>query len=204
MNPSARYVVPSFLEVTPHGARETNPYAKLFDERIIFLGAPIDSTSANDIIVQLLCLEAADAGQDIVLYINSPGGSFTALTAIYDTMQFIGPDVQTVCVGEAGSAAAVLLAAGAPGKRAALPHARIVLNQPVAEDGFGQVSDIAIQAEEVERMRALLEDIISLHSGRPVDSVRADVDREKVLTAQAALAYGVVDRVLDTRKRSVL
>src|SRR3954452_9420270 len=147
--PSGRYVLPQIEERTSYGWKRLDPYTKLFEERIIFLGQAIDDTIANDVISQLIVLESADPDRDIVIYINSPGGSFTALTAIYDTMQFVRPDIQTVCMGQAASAAAVLLAAGTPGKRLALPNSRIIIHQPATEGGYGQGSDIEIQAREI-------------------------------------------------------
>jgi ATP-dependent Clp protease protease subunit len=194
-----RYVLPTFTERTSYGFKELSPYTKLFEERIIFLGAPIDDTSANDVMAQLLCLESMDPDRDIYVYINSPGGSFTALTAIYDTMQFIRPDIQTVCMGQAASAAAVLLGAGTKGKRFALPNARILIHQPYSEGG-GQGSDIEIQAREILRMRALLETLIARHSGRSEEQVREDIERDKILTAEEALEYGLVDEVIRSRK----
>ena len=199
--PNSRYVLPSFVERTNYGIKESNPYNKLFEERIIFLGAPIDDTSANDVMAQLLCLESMDPDRDIYVYINSPGGSFTALTAIYDTMQFIRPDIQTVCMGQAASAAAVILGAGTPKKRFALPNSRILIHQPYSEGG-GQGSDIEIQAREILRMRALLETLISRHSGRTEEQVREDIERDKILTAEDAVAYGLVDEVIQSRKLS--
>ncbi len=156
-----RYVLPSFVERTSYGIKESNPYNKMFEERIIFLGVQIDDASANDVMAQLLTLESADPDRDIVMYINSPGGSFTAMTAIYDTMQFVRPDIPTVCLGQAASAAAVLLAAGTTGKRMALPNSRIIIHQPATEGGYGQGSDIEIQAREILRMRTQLEDMLS-------------------------------------------
>jgi ATP-dependent Clp protease protease subunit len=194
-----RYILPTFLERTNQGFREYNPYAKLFEERIIFLGVQIDDASADDVMAQLLCLESMDPDRDISIYINSPGGSFTALTAIYDTMQFIRPEIQTVCLGQAASAAAVLLAAGTKGKRFALPNSRILIHQPYSEGG-GQGSDIEIQAREILRMRSLLEELISRHSGRAVDQVRQDIERDKILTADEAVEYGLVDEVIQSRK----
>jgi ATP-dependent Clp protease protease subunit len=196
-----RYILPSFLERTSYGMKESNPYSKMFEERIIFLGVQIDDTSANDVMAQLICLESADPDRDIVMYINSPGGSFTALTAIYDTMQYVRPDIQTVCMGQAASAAAVLLAAGTPGKRMALPNSRIIIHQPAAEGGYGQGSDIEIQAKEILRMRAQLEDMIARHSGQPIEKVRKDIDRDKILTAAEAKEYGLLDQVLASRKK---
>jgi len=197
-----RYVLPSFVERTSYGIKESNPYNKMFEDRIIFLGVQIDDASANDVMAQLLVLESADPDRDITMYINSPGGSFTALTAIYDTMQYIRPDVATFCMGQAASAAAVLLAAGAPGKRVALPHSRIIIHQPATEGGYGQGSDIEIQAREIMRMRTLLEDMLSKHSGRAIEQVRRDIDRDKILTAAEAKEYGLVDQVLSSRKKS--
>ena len=204
MHPSARYVLPSFVERTSYGIKESNPYNKLFEERIIFLGVQIDDASANDVMAQLLCLESTDPDRDIIMYINSPGGSFTSLTAIYDTMQFVKPEIQTVCLGQAASAAAVLLAAGTPGKRFALENSRIIIHQPATEGGYGQSSDIEIQANEILRMRALLETLLSRHSGRTEDQVRQDIERDKILTADAAVDYGLVDEVIKTRKASRL
>src|SRR5699024_9175469 len=168
------------------GTKETNPYSKLFEERIIFLGTQVDDTSANDIMAQLLVLEGMDPDRDITMYINSPGGSFTALMAIYDTMRYVRPDVQTVCLGQAASAAAVLLAAGAPGKRAALPNSRVLIHQPATHGTQGQVSDLEIQAAEIERMRRLMENTLAAHTGRTAEQVRNDTDREQIPTAEGA------------------
>jgi ATP-dependent Clp protease, protease subunit len=200
-----RYFLPNIVERTSYGMREMNPYSKMFEERIIFLGQPIDDTVANDVMAQLLTLESTDTERDIIMYINSPGGSFTAMTAIYDTMQFIRPDVQTMCLGQAASAAAVLLAAGTPGKRAALPNSRIIIHQPATEGGYGQGSDIEIQAREIIRMRTQLEELIAKHSAekRTVDQVRKDIDRDKILTAAEALDYGLIDNVIGSRKKSL-
>jgi ATP-dependent Clp protease protease subunit len=199
--PTSRYIIPEFRERGTYGERVHNPYTKLFEERIIFLGVQIDDTSADDIMAQLLCLESMDPDRDISIYINSPGGSFTALTAIYDTMQFIRPEIQTVCLGQAASAAAVLLAAGTKGKRFALPNSRILIHQPYSEGG-GQGSDIEIQAREILRMRALLESLLARHSGRSEDQVRQDIERDKILTAADAVEYGLVDEVIQSRKLS--
>jgi ATP-dependent Clp protease, protease subunit len=199
-----RYVLPSFVERTSYGIKESNPYNKLFEERIIFLGVQIDDASANDVMAQLLTLEGSDPDRDIVMYINSPGGSFTAMTAIYDTMQFIRPDIQTFCLGQAASAAAVLLAAGTTGKRGALPNSRIIIHQPATEGGYGQGSDIEIQAREIMRMRTQLEEVISKHSGQSIDKVRKDIDRDKIMTAQEAKEYGLVDNVIASRKKTSL
>jgi ATP-dependent Clp protease protease subunit len=201
LRPSARYVLPTFVERTSYGIKESNPYNKLFEERIIFLGVQIDDASANDVMAQLLCLEGADPDRDIIMYINSPGGSFTALTAIYDTMMFVRPDVQTYCMGQAASAAAVLLAAGTPGKRFALEHSRILIHQPSGE-GQGQVTDLEIQANEILRMRKLLEKVLARHTGQTEEKVRADIERDTILTATEAKDYGIVDEVITTRKIS--
>jgi ATP-dependent Clp protease protease subunit len=198
--PQSRYILPSFVERTSYGIKEMNPYNKLFEERIIFLGVQIDDASANDVMAQLLCLESMDPDRDILLYINSPGGSFTALTAIYDTMQYVRPDIQTVCMGQAASAAAVLLGAGTPGKRLALPNARILIHQPYSEGG-GQGSDIEIQAREILRMRTQLETMLARHSGKSPEAIRKDIERDKILTAAEAKDYGLIDQVLDSRKK---
>ena len=199
-----RYILPSFVERTSYGMKETNPYTKMFEDRIIFLGVQVDDASANDVMAQLLVLEAQDPDRDITMYINSPGGSFTAMTAIYDTMQFVRPDIMTVCLGQAASAAAVLLAAGTVCKRLALPNSRIIMHQPATEGGYGQGSDIEIQAREIMRMRNQLEEMISRHSGQPLDKVKKDIDRDKILTAEEAVAYGVVDTVMSYRKKTPL
>ena len=199
--PSARYVLPQYEERTAYGYKRQDPYTKLFEDRIIFLGVQIDDASADDVMAQLLVLESSDPDNPITLYINSPGGSFTALTAIYDTMRYIKPQIQTVCLGQAASAAAVLLAAGSPGKRLALPNARVMIHQPALQGGgYGQASDIEIHAREVLRMREWLEETISYHSGKPVEQVRNDIERDKILTAAEALDYGLVDQVLEYRK----
>lgn len=198
--PQSRYVLPNFEERTAYGFKRQDPYAKLFEDRIVFLGVQVDDASADDVMAQLLVLESQDPDSLITLYINSPGGSFTALTAIYDTMQFVKPEVQTVCLGQAASAAAVLLAAGSPGKRLALPNARVLIHQPAMEGIHGQASDIQIVADEIDRMRAWLEETISRHSGTPVEQVRRDIERDKILTAEQAKEYGLVDQVLAYRK----
>jgi ATP-dependent Clp protease protease subunit len=195
-------VLPSFVERTSYGVKESNPYNKLFEERIIFLGVQVDDASANDVMAQLLVLEAEDPDRDILMYINSPGGSFTSLMAIYDTMQFVRPDIQTYCLGQAASAAAVILAAGTPNKRFALPNARILIHQPAIEGVYGQVSDLEIQANEIQRMRRLLEATLARHSDKPADEVRKDIERDKILTADEAKVYGIVDQVLPYRKLS--
>jgi ATP-dependent Clp protease, protease subunit len=203
MNPQSRYVLPSFVERTNYGVKESNPYNKLFEERIIFLGVQIDDASANDVMAQLLVLESTDPDRDILMYINSPGGSFTALTAIYDTMQYVRPDIQTYCMGQAASAAAVLLAAGSPGKRFALEHARMLIHQPSAE-GQGQVSDLEIQANEILRMRQLLEKMLARHTKQDEAKIRADIERDTILTAEQAKEYGLIDDVISSRKLSAL
>jgi ATP-dependent Clp protease protease subunit len=196
--PSSRYVLPQIEERTSYGYKRLDPYTKLFEERIIFLGQAIDDTVANDVMAQLLTLESMDPDRDILLYINSPGGSFTALTAIYDTMQFVRPQVQTYCLGQAASAAAVILAAGAAGKRFALANSRILIHQPYTEGG-GQASDVEIQAREILRMRKLLESLIARHSNRTVEQVERDIERDKILTADEAVEYGLVDKVITAR-----
>ncbi|NBQ66972.1 MAG: ATP-dependent Clp protease proteolytic subunit [Actinobacteria bacterium] len=197
-----RYVLPTIEERTAYGYKRLDPYTKLFEERIIFLGQGIDDTVANDVMAQLLTLESMDPDRDIMMYINSPGGSFTALTAIYDTMQFVRPDVMTICLGQAASAAAVLLAGGTAGKRYALEHSRILIHQPYSEGG-GQGSDIEIQAREVLRMRELLEEILAKHSKKSKEEIGKDIERDKILTAAEAVEYGLVDQILASRKASV-
>ena len=198
-SPQSRYVLPSFVERTNYGIKESNPYNKLFEERIIFLGAPIDDVVANDVMAQLIVLESTDPDRDIQIYINSPGGSFTALTAIYDTMVYVRPEIQTICMGQAASAAAVMLAAGKKGKRFALQNSRILIHQPSGE-GQGQVTDLEIQANEIMRMRTLLENILSTHTGQTVEKIKADIERDTILTAAQAKEYGIVDEVITTRK----
>ncbi|MEU8246596.1 ATP-dependent Clp protease proteolytic subunit [Nonomuraea sp. NPDC048916] len=201
---SGRYVLPSFTERTSYGVKEMNPYNKLFEDRVIFLGTPIDDTSANDVMAQLLTLESIDPDQDINMYINSPGGSFTAMAAIYDTMQFVRPEIHTVCIGEAASAAAILLAAGAPGKRAALPHARVLLHQPATEGGRGQSSDLEIHAREILRMRDQQEEILARHTGRPTLEIRRDIERDRIFTAEQARSYRLIDDIYASRKRALV
>jgi ATP-dependent Clp protease, protease subunit len=197
----ARYVLPSFVERTSYGVKEMNPYNKLFEERIIFLGVQIDDASANDVMAQLITLESIDPGRDILIYINSPGGSMTSMMAIYDTMQYIQPEIQTYCLGQAASAAAVLLAAGTKGKRFALPNARILIHQPAVESGYGQSSDLEIQAREILRMRSAMETILARHTGQNEDQVRRDIERDKFFSAHDAQEYGLVDEVLTMLKR---
>jgi len=196
---TARYVLPTIEEKTSYGYKRLDPYTKLFEERIIFLGQGIDDTVANDVMAQLLTLESMDPDRDIMMYINSPGGSFTALTAIYDTMQYVRPDVMTICLGQAASAAAVLLAGGAKGKRMALEHARVLIHQPSSEGG-GQGSDIEIQAREIMRMKNLLEELLAKHSNKSAEDIGKDIDRDKILTAAEAVEYGLIDQVLASRK----
>ncbi|GAA2354754.1 ATP-dependent Clp protease proteolytic subunit [Saccharopolyspora halophila] len=206
MNPyqslQSRYVLPSFVERTAYGVKESNPYNKLFEERIVFLGVQVDDASANDVMAQLLFLESDDPDREIQMYINSPGGSFTAMMAIYDTMQYVRPDVRTICLGQAASAAAVLLAGGTKGKRQALPNSRVLIHQPSVEGIYGQVSDLEIQAAEVQRMRELMESTLGKHTNRSAEQVREDVDRDKILTAEQAVEYGILDEVVPYRKLS--
>jgi ATP-dependent Clp protease protease subunit len=202
--PTARHVLPEFTERTSSGVRTMDPYSKLLEERIVFLGTPVDDVSANDVMAQFMHLEYQDPDRDISLYINSPGGSFTAMSAIYDTMRFVTCDVETICLGQAGSSAAVLLAAGTPGKRLALPGARVVLHQPSFSGPVeGQASDLAIQAEELMRTRDLLEELLVRHTGRSAEQVHEDIERDNILDAQGALEYGLVDRIVSTRKTTL-
>lgn len=202
--PRARYVMPSFTERTSYGMHESTPYNKLFEERIVFLGVQVDDTSANDIMAQLLWLEGDDPDRDIRMFINSPGGSNTALMAIYDTMRYIRPDIETVCLGQAGSAAAVLLAAGTPGKRSILPNARVYIHQPSMGGVRGQVSDLEIQSAEIQRIRRQLETTLAQHTGKDAADIRRDIERDRVLTAKEAVDYGMVDQILPYRKLSEL
>jgi len=192
------YVVPTVIEQTSRGERGYDLYSRLLKERIIILGTPIDDTIANLICAQMLFLEGEDLDKDIHLYINSPGGDITALFAIYDTMKFIKPEVSTFCFGQAASAAAVLLAAGAKGKRFALPHARILLHQPWG-GAAGQASDIEIQAKEIIRMRDLLNEMLASDTGQVVDKIARDTDRDFVMTADEAVVYGLIDEVITSR-----
>lgn len=201
--PQSRYVLPSYVERTSYGIKESNPYNKLYEERQIMLGVQVDDASANDVMVQLLHLEHEDPDRDIMLLINSPGGSFTALMAIYDTMQYVRPDIQTMCIGQAASAAAVLLAAGTPGKRMALPNSRVLIHQPETGGTYGQVSDLEIQANEIQRVRKLMETTLAKHTTQTEEQVRKDVERDKILTADQALEYGIIDQVLPYRKASM-
>jgi ATP-dependent Clp protease protease subunit len=189
------YTIPTVIETTPRGERVTDIYSRLLGDRIIFIGTPIDDGVANVVVAQLLHLAAVQPTHDIHLYINSPGGSFTAMLAIYDTMQFVAPDVATLCVGQAASSAAVLLAAGAPGKRAVLEHARVLLDQPHAEGRRGSMSDLALEAAELARVRSQMDHLLARHTGRSVDTIRADTDRALVLPGDEAVAYGAADMV---------
>ena len=198
--PTMDYYIPQWEERTSYGMRRIDPYTKLFEDRIIFLGTPISDEIANAVMAQLLCLQQMDAERQIDIYINSPGGSFTALTAIYDTMRYIKPDVQTVCLGQAASAAAVILAAGTKGKRLALPNSRILIHQPATEGGYGQSSDIEIQAREILRIRTLMEEMLAGDTGRSVEDVSRDIERDKYLTAEQAREYGIIDEVLTSLK----
>ena len=200
LTPTMDYYIPQWEERTSYGMRRIDPYTKLFEDRIIFLGTPISDDIANAVMAQLLCLQQMDAERDIEIYINSPGGSFTALTAIYDTMRYIKPDVRTVCLGQAASAAAVILAAGTKGKRLALPNSRILIHQPATEGGYGQSSDIEIQAREILRIRSLMEQMLAEDTGKTTDEVSRDIERDKYLTAEQALEYGMIDEVLTSLK----
>jgi ATP-dependent Clp protease, protease subunit len=201
LTPQSRYVLPSFVERTSYGIKEMNPYNKLFEERIIFLGVQIDDASANDVMAQLITLESIDPDREITMYINSPGGSMTSMMAIYDTMQFVQPEIMTCCIGQAASAAAVILAAGTTGKRVALPNSRILIHQPATEGGYGQSTDMEIQAREILRMRSSMEQILARHTGKDEEEVRRDIERDKFLTAEEARDYGLIDEVLTVIKR---
>jgi ATP-dependent Clp protease protease subunit len=198
--PAMDYYIPQWEERTSYGVRRVDPYTKLFEDRIIFLGTPISDDIANAVMAQLLCLQSMDPERKISMYINSPGGSFTALTAIYDTMRYIKPDVETVCLGQAASAAAVILAAGTKGKRLALPNSRILIHQPATEGGYGQSSDLEIQAREIMRIRDLMEKMLSADTGRSVEEVSRDIERDKYLTAEQAVEYGIIDDILTSLK----
>jgi ATP-dependent Clp protease protease subunit len=203
MSVSNRYIIPSFVERTSYGTRTSDPYNKMFEDRIVFLGVQVDDASANDVMAQLITLESMDPDRDITMYINSPGGSYTAMTAIYDTMQYVRPDIQTVCLGQAASAAALLLAGGTRGKRLALPSSRILVHQPALAGSQGQGSDLEIVAREVLRMRSQLEELLARHTGQPLDRIHVDIDRDKIMTAEEAKEYGLVDVVLPSRKKSL-
>jgi ATP-dependent Clp protease protease subunit len=193
------YLVPTVVEQTNRGERAYDLYSRLLKENILFIGTPIDDTIANLVCAQLIHLESDNPDKDINIYINSPGGDITALFAIYDTMQFIKNDIATICLGQAASAAAVLLAAGTKGKRLALPHSRVLLHQPYGQVGYGQVTDLEIAAREILRMRELLDEILALHTGQPIERINADTDRDFVMEAQAALEYGIIDDVIESR-----
>jgi ATP-dependent Clp protease protease subunit len=196
----SRHVLPSFVERTSHGYVESNPYNKLFEERIIFLGTEIDDAAANDVMAQLIYLESAEPDRPISLYVNSPGGSLTAMSAIYDTMRYVRPAVHTYCLGQAGPAAAALLAAGTPGRRSVVPNARVFVHQPSLGVYRGQTSDLEIQAAEAARLRQQFESVLAEHTGQPVERIRADIEREFVLTAEQAVEYGFADTVIASRK----
>jgi len=195
----SQYTIPTVVEKTALGERAYDIYSRLLSERIIFIGTEIDDGVANVVMAQLLHLESASPDLEIMLYINSPGGTYSALTAIYDTMQFVQPDVATFCMGQAASAAAVLLAAGAPGKRSVLRHAKVLLHQPSSQ-ARGTLPDLAIQAKEVARVRAEMDEILSEHTGHPVSKIRSDTDRNMTLSASEAVAYGLADHVITTRR----
>ncbi|MCL1839175.1 MAG: ATP-dependent Clp protease proteolytic subunit [Propionibacteriaceae bacterium] len=202
LSPRMDYYIPQWEERTSYGVRRVDPYTKLFEDRIIFLGTPISDDIANAVMAQLLCLQSMDPERKISIYINSPGGSFTALTAIYDTMRYIKPEVETVCLGQAASAAAVILAAGTPGKRLALPNSRILIHQPAisGEGSYGQSSDLEIQAKEILRIRSLMESMLAANTGQDVEKVSRDIERDKYLTADEAKEYGIIDDILTSLK----
>ena len=194
------YYVPNVTEQTSRGERTYDLFSRLLKENIIFLGTPIDDTIANLICAQLIHLESENPDRDINIYINSPGGDITSLFAIYDTMQFIKNDNATICLGQAASAAAVLLAAGTKGKRLALPHSRVLLHQPYGQVGYGQVTDLEIAAKEILRMRDLLEEILAKHTGQSMERIHADTDRDFVIEANEAVEYGIIDSVISSRE----
>jgi ATP-dependent Clp protease protease subunit len=194
-----QYTIPTVVEKTPLGERAFDIYSRLLSERIVFIGTEIDDGVANVVMAQLLHLESVSPDLEISLYINSPGGSFSALTAIYDTMQFIRPNVATICMGQAASAAAVLLAAGAPGRRAVLPHAKVLLHQPSSQ-AQGALPDLAIQAKDLAKVRAEVDEILSRHTGHPISKIKADTDRNKTFNAREAVEYGLADAVVASRK----
>jgi ATP-dependent Clp protease, protease subunit len=198
----AQYTIPTVVEKTARGERAYDIYSQMLSERIVFIGTEIDDGVANVVMAQLLHLEFANPERDVALYINSPGGSFSAMTAIYDTMQFIQPDVATTCMGQASSAAAVLLAAGTAGKRTVLPHAKVVLEQPSSQSR-GTLPDLMVQAREVGRVRAEMEEILGRHTGHPIEEIRRDTDRELTMTAHEAVAYGLADRVITSRREAI-
>jgi ATP-dependent Clp protease, protease subunit len=193
-------LVPMVVEQTSRGERAFDIYSRLLNERIVFLGTPVTEDIANLIVAQLIHLESEDPDKDVSIYINSPGGSLTSMMAIYDTMEFIRPDIETTCVGQAANAAAVLLAAGAPGKRAALTNARILLHQPSIEGGRGDSTDLEIHAREIMRLRTAMEQILARHTGRTEEEVRTDIERDKYLTSAEAQDYGLIDEIITSRK----
>ena len=193
------YLVPNVVETTSRGERAYDLYSRMLKDNIIFLQTPIDDQIASLLCAQLIHLESENPDKDINIYINSPGGDITALFAIYDTMQFIRNDIATICLGQAASAAAVLLAAGTKGKRLALPHSRILLHQPSGQVGYGQVTDLELHASEILRMRDLLEIILANHTGQTVERIHQDTDRDFVLEANDALEYGIIDTVISSR-----
>jgi ATP-dependent Clp protease protease subunit len=194
-----QYTIPTVVDKTPSGERAFDIYSQMLSQRIVFLGTEIDDGVANVVMAQLLYLESVSTDLEIGLYINSPGGSFSALTAIYDTMQYIHPDIATFCIGQASSAAAVLLAAGTPGKRSVLRHAKVMLHQPSSQ-AQGTLPDLGIQAKELAKVRAEIDEILSRHTGHPVDRIRSDTDRNKTFSAREAVDYGLVDQVITSRK----
>ena len=199
--PSMDYYIPQWEERTSYGVRRVDPYTKLFEDRIIFLGTPISDDIANAVMAQLLCLQSMDPERPISMYINSPGGSFTAMSAIYDTMQYIKPPIETVCLGMAASAAAILLAAGTKGKRLALPNSTILIHQPsMGQGSYGQSTDLEIQANEILRIRTLMEKMLSDATGQSMEQISRDVDRDKYLTAAQAKEYGLIDDILTSLK----
>ena len=197
---ATNYMVPNVVEQTARGERSYDLYSRLLKENIIFLQTPVDDTVASLISAQLIFLESENPDKDINIYINSPGGDITALFAIYDTMQFIKNDIATICLGQAASAAAVLLAAGTKGKRLALPHARVLLHQPSGQVGYGQVTDLELAASEIQRMRVILDGILSFHTGQSIEKINADTDRDFVMEAHEALEYGIIDQVIESRE----
>ena len=199
IQPAYNYLVPTVVESTNRGERAFDLYSRLLKDHIIFLGTPIDDTIANLVCAQLLHLESENPDKDINIYINSPGGDITALFAIYDTMQYIKPDITTICFGQAASAAAVLLAAGTKGKRLALPHARVLLHQPYG-GAMGQATDIELAAKEILRMRVLLEEILAQHTGQSIEKINKDTERDFVMSAGEAAAYGIIDEVINARE----
>ena len=200
IQPATDTLIPYVVEQSPRGERSYDIYSRLLNDRVIFLGEEVTDASANTVIAQLLHLESADPDKDISLYINSPGGSVSAGLAIYDTMQYIKPDVQTVCLGQAASAAAILLASGTKGKRLMLPNARVLIHQPAIDQGFGKATEIEIQAKEMLRMREWLEETLAKHTGQDVEKIRRDIEVDTFLTAPEAKEYGIVDEVLEHRQ----